>query len=146
MVISSIPQRCELTETNLHPQSILVAEALWSLVTGLLRIAACFLAHRIFSVSNVARYTTMMIMILSAGLAAASTIQIFLICRPFAAQWDPRVLGSCGDQIASFMAIESAGMLLDLGIMLVPTVNIIKLRVRMETKVQFILMFNIGAV
>lgn len=85
-------------------------------------------------------------MVLSAGLATASAVQIFLICRPFAAQWDPRVLGSCGDQVASFMALESAGLVLDLGILLVPTVMIVGLRMRLEKKVQLILVFNLGAV
>lgn len=84
-------------------------------------------------------------MALSASLAAASTIQIFLICRPFAAQWDPRVLGACGDQIASFMALESVGVVLDLGILLVPSVMIMGLQMRLETKIQLILVFNIGA-
>lgn len=84
-------------------------------------------------------------MTLSAGLAAASIIQIFLICRPFAAQWDPRVLGACGDQVASFMALESAGVVLDLGIFLVPFIMIMGLEMRLETKIQAILVFNIGA-
>lgn len=85
-------------------------------------------------------------MILSAGLAAASALQIFLICKPFAAQWDPRVLGTCGDQVASFMAFESAGLALDLGTLLVPIVIIIRLHLRTRKKVVAILVFNIGAV
>lgn len=141
-----IPQVCALTETIFTPQSLLVAEALWSLVTGLLRIAACLLAYKSFSLSKFARHTAITIMVLSAGLAAASTIQIFLICRPFAAQWDPSILGFCGDQVASFMALESTGMILDLGILLVPSVMIGGLQMRLETKVQLILVFNIGAV
>lgn len=127
-------------------QSLLVAEALWTLVTGLLRIAACLLAHHIFSPSNFTHCTTIAIMTLSAGLAVASIIQIFLICRPFAAQWDPRVLGACGDQVASFMALESAGVVLDLGILLVPSVVIMRLQMSLERKVQLIFIFNIGAV
>lgn len=105
-------------------QSLLVAEALWTLVTGLLCIAASLLALRVFYNSKFAVRTSVTIMVLSAGLGAASAVQIFLICRPFAAQWDPRVLGSCGDQVASFMALESAGLILDLGILLVPAVVI----------------------
>lgn len=127
-------------------QSLLVAEALWTLVTGLLRIAACLLAHNIFTPSKFARFTTVAIMTVSAGLAAASIIQMFLICRPFAAQWDPRVLGACGDQVASFMALESAGLVLDLGILLVPSVGIMRLQMSLEVKVKLIFIFNIGAV
>jgi hypothetical protein len=126
-------------------QSLLVAEALWTLVTGLLRIIASLLAYRIFRVSKLARSTTVTIMALSAGRAAASTVQIFLICRPFSAHWDPRVLGFCGDQVASFMVLESAGVLLDLGILVVPTVMIIRLQMRLVIKIEVIVLFNISA-
>lgn len=84
-------------------------------------------------------------MALSASLAAASAVQIFLICRPFAAQWDPRVLGSCGDQVLSFMVLESVGIILDVGILLVPAVTIMGLQMRVEMKFRLILVFNIGA-
>lgn len=114
-------------------------------MTGLLRIAACLLTHSSFYASKFARLTTVTIMILSASLAAASIIQIFLICQPFAAQWNPRVLGTCGDQVASFMALESVGVVLDLGIFLVPSLMIMRLQMRLESKVQAILVFNIGA-
>ncbi|KAG8164457.1 hypothetical protein KVR01_006375 [Diaporthe batatas] len=127
-------------------KSLLVAEALWTMVTGLLRIAACLMAYRIFSVSKFARRTTSTIIAMSAGLAAASSIQIFLICKPFAAQWDPRVLGACGDQVASFMALEAAGLVLDLGILMVPTVMISGLQMPLEKRIQLAFVFNIGAV
>lgn len=115
-------------------------------MTGLLRIAASLLLFTIFWTNRFTRYTTVTIMTLSACLAGASIIQIFLICRPFAAQWDPRVLGACGDQVASFMALESAGVVLDLGILLIPSLMIVQLHMRREAKVQLILVFNIGAV
>ncbi|KAK2606577.1 hypothetical protein N8I77_005317 [Diaporthe amygdali] len=126
-------------------KSILVAEAIWTLVTGLLRIAACLLIHSIFSFPT-ARRSAIVIMVLSAGLAVASIVQIFLICKPFAAQWDPHVLGSCGDQIASFMALETIGLVLDLGILLVPAKYIMGLQMSMRRKIQLVLVFNVGAV
>ncbi|KAL1855900.1 hypothetical protein Daus18300_010879 [Diaporthe australafricana] len=64
-------------------KSLLVSEALWTLVTGLLRTAACLLIYRIFCVSTQTRRIAIAIMALSAALAAASIIQIFLICRLF---------------------------------------------------------------
>lgn len=124
---------------------MLVAEALWTLVTGLLRIAACLLALKIFCPIKRAHRAVIAIMVLSASLAAAAAVQIFLICRPFSAQWDPRVLGSCGDQVLSFMALESIGIILDVGILLVPAVMIMGLQMKIEMKFRLILVFNIGA-
>lgn len=85
-------------------------------------------------------------MVLSAALATASIIQIFLICQPFAAQWDPHILGTCGDQVTSFLVIETAGLLLDIGILSLPPIIITRLRTATKMKVQLVLVLNIGAV
>ena len=52
--------------------------------------------------------------------AAASILQIFLLCRPFAAHWDPRVLGFCGDHVVAFVTLEVSGLLLDIAILSLP--------------------------
>lgn len=90
------------------------------------------------------RYTAIAIMILSAALGMASIIQIFLICKPFASQWDPRVLGTCGDQVTSFIIIESAGLFLDIVILALPLKFIPRVQMRVKEKFRVILLMNIG--
>lgn len=131
-------------------QSILVSEALWTLVTGLLRVAASLLMRSLTKGTHdrVVHRSAIGIMVLSVALATASIIQIFLICQPFAAQWDPQVLGTCGDQVTSFLVIETAGLLLDIGILTLPPVIIMRLMTptTRKMKVQVVLVLNIGAV
>lgn len=92
------------------------------------------------------RYTAVMIIFLSAALAIASIIQIFLICQPFAAQWDPHILGTCGDQVTSFLIIETIGLLLDVGIFTLPPVIMTRLKTPTKMKVQIVVVLNMGAV
>lgn len=129
-------------------QSLLVSEALWTLVTGLLRIAACLLMHNLMkgTCACAIRRTAVGIILLSAVLAIASIIQIFLICQPFAAQWNPHTLGSCGDQVTSFIIIEIAGLLLDIAIFTLPPIIVTGVITSTKKKVQIVLALNIGAV
>ncbi|KAG8163969.1 hypothetical protein KVR01_005887 [Diaporthe batatas] len=128
-------------------KSVLVSEALWTLTTALLRIAAGLFTRRVFRpAAPLARRLTVAVMVLSAALAAASVVQVFAICRPLAAQWDPRVRGACGDQAVSFLVLEALGLLLDIGVLAVPCVVIVKLRLPVGTRVASALIANIGAV
>lgn len=128
-------------------QSILVAEALWSLVTGCLRTAAGLLVFRLWKGihSTVVPCITLTIIVMSTALATASMLEIFLVCRPFSAQWDPQVLGTCGDQLMSFTILESVGLVLDLVILALPVVLIYRLDTTMRRRVQTILLLDIGA-
>jgi hypothetical protein len=50
----------------------------------------------------------------------ASVLGICLICRLIATQWDPDIKGLCGNEIASFVAIEVTGMALDVAMLVSP--------------------------
>ncbi|KAG6354447.1 hypothetical protein INS49_004464 [Diaporthe citri] len=140
----------DVSASNLETaaKSLLVSEALWTLVTGMLRIAASLLMRSLTKGTHdrVVHHSAIGIMVLSTALATASIIQIFLICQPFAAQWDPQVLGTCGDQVTSFLVIETAGLLLDIAIFTLPPVIVMRLMTPTKMKVQLVLVFNIGAV
>jgi hypothetical protein len=62
-----------------------------------------------------------------------------------AAQWDPNVQGLCGNQTASFVALEVLGMVLDLALMLIPSYLLAKLSTSRERRVKAIVLFNTGA-
>jgi hypothetical protein len=62
-----------------------------------------------------------------------------------AAQWDPNVQGLCGNQIASFVALEVLGMVLDLALLFVPSYVVAKLQLNRRKKAGIIVLFNTGA-
>ncbi|ROV89875.1 hypothetical protein VPNG_10248 [Cytospora leucostoma] len=128
-------------------KSLLVTEALWSIVNGLIRVAAGLSMRRMFSPTGCCRLPGLITMIMSAVLVLASILQVYLICRPFAAQWDPRVMGTCGDQLLSFTVLESAGLILDIAILAWPVaVVVFRLKNTTAVKITLILILDMGAV
>ena len=76
----------------------------------------------------------------------ASVLEVCLICRPLAAQWDPYVGGLCENQTMSFAAIEISGMVLDVAILASPLWPLYNLRIQAAKKVPIVLGFEAGAV
>jgi hypothetical protein len=87
-------------------------------------------------------FTTVVCFCIAHGIA--SVLEICLICRPIAAQWDANVIGLCGNQIASFTALEVSGMVLDLAILLAPLPYLIRSRAELAAKLAVIVLLDAG--
>lgn len=73
-------------------------------------------------------------------------LQIFLICQPFAASYDPGVTGTCGNQKASFIAIGCFNALTDIAILVLPVHTIWSLHTKTGTKFSLLGVFLVGVV
>jgi hypothetical protein len=73
----------------------------------------------------------------------ASVLEVCLICRPIAAQWDPDVKGKCGNQIVS-VTIEVTGM--DIAILVSPLPRLLYLPIEKWRKLKFVFILDVGAV
>lgn len=71
-------------------------------------------------------------------------LQVFLICRPFAATYDPTVPGTCGDQVGSFIAIGAFNIITDVLIFFLPIHTIWNLQMKTRAKVGVVAVFLIG--
>ena len=71
-------------------------------------------------------------------------LEVFLICRPIAVNWNAHVDGTCGNQIVSYLVLELLGLLLDFGTIAVPSLWIWSLRMNRARKLKFILCLSIG--
>lgn len=125
-------------------KSLLVSEALWCVVNGLLRVAAALCIIKFFGVKSHVRKAGIALAVTSAALSLVGILEIFLVCRPFAAQWDPHVLGTCGDQILSFTILESAGLMLDLCTLLLPVLLVWGLQMQRRKRIPLILILDAG--
>ncbi|KAM5490921.1 hypothetical protein MaudMau93_002329 [Microsporum audouinii] len=115
-------------------KSLLVSEVLWSIVNSLMRIAACLFLRKIFKVCD--RFQL---------LAIASVLQVFLMCRPFAANWDKTIPGACGNQMISFMVFESFGLALDVAILAIPAWQIMMLRLSFHSRLGVIALLDVSS-
>lgn len=73
-------------------------------------------------------------------------MQIFLICRPFAATYDPTIPGTCGNQKASFLAIGAFNAITDVAILALPVHTIWTLKIKTGTKMSLLGVFCVGVV
>ncbi|PHH76208.1 hypothetical protein CDD82_4076 [Ophiocordyceps australis] len=71
-------------------------------------------------------------------------LQVFLICRPFAANYDPTVHGTCGNQRSSFIAIGCFNAITDVVILCLPIPTIWKLKASARTRLAVTAVFAAG--
>ncbi|KAF2740917.1 hypothetical protein EJ04DRAFT_539653 [Polyplosphaeria fusca] len=126
--------------------SLIVNEALWTLSNTLLRLSACIYIEDAFvREKRLARFIHV-IMSICAVHCCAAVLELFLICRPLSAQWDPDVTGACGNQRVSYVVIESISAVLDLAILILPWYGFGHLMMPTKAKWTAVFVFNIGAV
>jgi hypothetical protein len=63
---------------------------------------------------------------------------------PTNSQWDPDVKGLCGNQIASFAAIEISGMVLDVVILALPVLALRPIQPSLPKKLWLLLLIDAG--
>ncbi|KAF7533426.1 hypothetical protein G7054_g7075 [Neopestalotiopsis clavispora] len=89
---------------------------------------------------KVTKYVIAFVLLWSVG----NILQVFLICRPFAATYDPTVPGTCGDQVGSFIAIGAFNIITDVLIFFLPIHTIWTLQMKTRAKIGVVAVFLIG--
>ena len=118
-------------------------EILWTLVNTLIRVAAVQFIARLFT-ANV-RSLTHALLVTSVLHGVATILSTCLICRPVATAWDSSVHGTCGDQVAAYVAFEIIGLLIDLAILLLPFWGLRLVQIRWQQKVGVLVTLSAGS-
>lgn len=74
----------------------------------------------------------------------ANVLLLFLICRPFAANYDLTVQGTCGDRPTAFIAIGAFNIITDILILVLPIPTIWSLRAQRKMKIGLTVIFSFG--
>ena len=119
-------------------------EILWTLVNGLMRLAAIMAIDRMFGTFKSVRYSTLGLSVVIGLHSLATVLTTLLICRPVAAAWDSDVSGECGDQVVAYVALESVGALIDLVILIIPIPVIWKLQFCQQKKLGVSILLSVG--
>ncbi|KAH6060522.1 hypothetical protein HBI67_136950 [Parastagonospora nodorum] len=122
-------------------KSLIVNEVLWSITGALIRISGCYVAQML-----VGYYIFIATLGLCIFHGIASVLEICLICRPLAAQWDTHVRGVCGNQIVSFTVVEVSALALDLAILISPLSKLLRMQMTFIAKIKTIVLFDAGIV
>ena len=72
-------------------------------------------------------------------------LEVFLICRPMAKDWNAHIDGECANQIVSYLVLEILGLLIDFTILVAPLPPILRLHIDWPRKLSIVAMFSMGA-
>ncbi|KAF2794523.1 hypothetical protein K505DRAFT_241944 [Melanomma pulvis-pyrius CBS 109.77] len=134
-------------QVSLIAKSILVNEVLWTLANTLLRVSTCLSTLQLFCFGGINRYVRVLswaLICLSVTHGTTSIVELFLICRPLSAQWNP-VDGTCGDQKTSYIVIEICALVLDIIIILMPFKIILRLHLDVKKKCTLLAIFSVSS-
>ncbi|KAH8201472.1 hypothetical protein TruAng_004396 [Truncatella angustata] len=123
---------------------LLVAyELIYATAISSIKLSVLFFYLRMFASHSLKRATKVVIAFVSLW-SIGNILQVFLICRPFAATYDPTVPGTCGDQVGSFIAIGAFNIITDVIIFFLPIWTIWHLQMKTRAKVGVLAVFLIG--
>lgn len=98
----------------------------------------------IFGVSSSMKMIVRLLLVLSILYGLVVFLEVFLICRPMAVDWNAQIDGTCGDQIVSYLVLEVLGLLLNFSVLMAPLQCIWRLQMERATKMSISTPFSVG--
>lgn len=107
-------------------------------------MSAILLLNKVFGIERLFRCIARSLLVVSFLYGVVVFLEIFLICRPMAVDWNASVDGTCGDQIVAYLVLEVFGLLLDFTILVVPIPFVWRLQMQWIKKISLSFQFSIG--
>ncbi|CAF9925205.1 hypothetical protein IMSHALPRED_006410 [Imshaugia aleurites] len=126
------------------PQIIPAETCLWATANALVKLSILHFYLTIFGTRKPFRYATYAVMALVLSFGIGLNLQAFLICRPFAKNWNRLLPGTCGPVTAPFLADSSINILMDLAIVVLPMPVVWQLQMVQKRKIALTIVFALG--
>lgn len=125
---------------------LMVAYAiLYTFCISFIKLSVLFFYLRVF-VNDRFRFITFVVIGVVSAWTLANILLLFLICRPFAANYDLTIDGVCGDRPTAFIAIGAYNIITDVIILVLPIPTIWSLRAQRKWKIGLTAIFLLGLV
>jgi len=125
-------------------QILVAGSPVWAVANMFIKISILHLYCTIFWKKTFQR-VSYSIMAFAICLAVIIVLQAFLICRPFAFNWDPYIPGGkCGNQIAGYKAQAIINIAIDISIVVLPVPMLWTLQLTWSKKLGIYFMFSVG--
>ncbi len=126
------------------PQFLIAIQLLWAVSLSLSKISILILYSKIFSIPAfiwVARGTGIVIIMW----ASATILMGFLMCQPFAFNWDQTIPGGhCGNQVLSYKITGALNLVTDFIVLLLPMPYLYGLNLALYKKLVLMVTFAVG--
>lgn len=124
-------------------QILLSGQLLYSLCLFLGKSSYVFFYRRIF-VTRSFKAATWVVLGVIAAWFVGNVLQVFLICRPLASNWDASVPAVCGNRPVVYTIMGAINVATDATIMILPVPYIKKLQMSTSSKVGVSMTFLFG--
>ncbi|KAK1639321.1 hypothetical protein BDP81DRAFT_312793 [Colletotrichum phormii] len=124
---------------------LVVYEFIFATCISTIKLSVMFFYLRVF-VNPGLRTATKFAMGFVMVWTTANILQVFLICHPFEATYNPAVPGKCGNQIASFIVIGAFNVITNVMILALPISTVWALKMSTPAKLGIIAVFSIGLI
>lgn len=126
-----------------HPQMLIPFQFCYGIAIASVKCSYLFFYLRIFPHAALQRMAYICMAIVLAWWVG-NVLQIFLMCRPFAKNWNNALPGRCGNRPIGFTIIGALNMVTDVIIILLPLPWVRRLQMPRRAKLGLYLMFGIG--
>ena len=130
---------CRITDAK---KNIFAAQLLWAVGNLLIKLSFLDLFSKIFWTRRI-HIACLVLAALSLCLCVVIILQACLICKPISYQWDSTIQGSCGHQIAGFMAQAIVNLIFDVMMVSLPIPVFWSLQMPWSKRLSIAIMFSI---
>ena len=124
-------------------QILISVQILWAVSLSLCKISILFMYARIFTMVTMVRLSLVTAAFIAAW-ALATILSGFLICRPFALNWDQTLDGTCGNQVLSYTITGSLNLVTDVVVFVLPIPYLWGLQLKLYKKITLLCTFSMG--
>ena len=117
---------------------------LWTIANTCIKVSILHFYKSIFGVNTVLRRTNNAVSAVVISFGLGIILQAFLICRPFAKNWDPLLPGVCGSISQATLAEAIINMIIDLAIIISPMPVVWRLQMSLWRKLALTIIFGLG--
>ena len=125
-------------------QGYIAALITWALANTAVKISILHFYNTIFGASPPFRHVTYAVMALVVSFGVGNILLAFLICRPFAKNWNLLLPGTCGSTKDSVIATSIVNFIVDLIIISLPMPMIWRLQMAKTRKIALTTIFSLG--
>ena len=136
--------RTYTSEILIFPKETVVVSVFWISVNSAVKVSVVHFYTTLFPnrAFQIITHTTIWLVILY---WVATVVATFLICRPFAYNWDQTISGTCGDLHSFWLASSVIGLVFDIWVVVLPMPILWGLHMKLSRKIALVFIFGLGA-
>jgi hypothetical protein len=127
-------------------QTLLSLEVTYGTCLGLVKTSIALFFVRIFGAKRSFNISVVVVLFFVWVWVISIVLEAFLLCRPFAYNWDKSVGGSCGNRNAAFIVAGVMNVVTDFMVMALPLPHVWTLKMNWQKKMGLTSVFCVGAV